>query len=183
MASPLTASGLKGSLLLIILLLLFSGISYHRLYVRNPSIISNFEQESFYSNFQVFRKAILHAHLHFQINQARGCKIDCLVRNSIGLDFNSLGYPISTRYDLQNVPTDPFISDITNNNSDCAQIWSFLMGPIHKHINTDQSPCQALFRQLDKSCVYRYKNLPESSIIYKSNRGTVQLLAHSLTKE
>ncbi len=179
MANPLTASGVKGSFLLVILLLLFSGIFYHRLYIRTPSIISHFEQETFHSNYQVFKNAILHAHLHFQINQAKGCKIDCLVRNSVGLDFNSLGYPISTRYSLQNLPFDPLISEITSSNTDCAQIWSFLMGPLHNHINTEQSPYQALFRQLDKSCVYRSRNLPENAIIYKSNRGTVQLLAPS----
>ncbi len=160
-----------------ILLLLFGGIFYYRLYIRNPSIMGHFEQQTFQSNYRVFKNAILHAHLHFQTHKTRGCKIDCWIKGSVGLDFNSFGYPISTRYSQQNLPFDPLISDMTNNNQDCAQIWQFLMGPLHHTINTQKSDYRATFHHPSKSCVYRSVKLSNSSIIYKSQQGKVQLLA------
>lgn len=177
MASPLTASGVKGSLLLVVLMLILGGFFYHRLYIRNPSIIAHFEQKTFQSNYQVFKNAILHAHLYFQTNRKQNCKIDCWIKGATGLDFNSFGYPVSTRYSQQNAPFDPFISEITSNDSDCAQVWMFLMGPLHNNINTKQGHYQAEFQQFNKSCIYRSKKLPNSSIIYRADKGSVQLWA------
>lgn len=176
-ASPLTASGIKGSLLLIVLLLIFSAFFYHRLFVKKPSIIDHFEQRSFHLNFQIFKSAILHAHLYFRTHEIQGCKVDCWIKSSVGLDFNSRGYPISTRYSPQNAAFDPLISEISSNSSDCAQIWVFLMGPLHNNINTDKGHYLARFQQPNKSCVYHFKKRPESSIIYRSDQGTVKLLS------
>jgi len=182
-ASPLTASGIKGSLLLLILMLILGSFFYHRLYIRNPSIINHFEQEAFQSNYQVFKNAISYAHLYFQTNKKQDCKIDCWVKGTIGLDFNSFGYPVSTRYSQQNAPFDPLISEITSNDTDCAQVWVFLMGPLQNNINTKQGHYKAEFRSNNKSCIYRSKIITNKSIIYRADRGTVQLLAPTTNKD
>ncbi len=153
------------------------GFFYHRLYIRNPSIIEHFEQQTFESNYRVFKNAILRSNLHFQATKKQGCKIDCWIKGATGLDFNSFGYPVSTRYSQQNAPFDPLISEITSDDTDCAQVWIFLMGPLHSRMNTEQGHYRATFRQFNKSCIYRSNKVPDRSIIYRSDKGKVQLLA------
>jgi len=176
MANPLTASGEKGSLLLVFLFLIFIGLIYYKLYIGAPAIINNFEQQTFTSNYRVFKKAILHAHLHFQIKTQQECFIDCWTRNNIGLDYGTSGYPVASRFTAKNILFSPLDYNEYLTDKDCAQVWSFLMGSIHQSINTKTSNYRANYDQNTSHCIYTDKNVTNFSIIYAATTGTVILL-------
>ncbi len=176
MASPLTASGAKGSFLLVLLLLVFATLFYYKMAVNDPSIIDHFESKTFESNYRVFRNAIAHAHLHYQTNRNKGCDIDCWIREQTGLDFNNFGYPISTRYSQQNSLYDPLTSNSADSHSDCAQIWIFLMGPLHNSINSETDNYQATFDQVSENCLFTTLKYPDKTISYDAYNGSVRLI-------
>lgn len=175
MASPLTASGSKGSLLLVFLFLIFLGLIYLKLFSGSPSIISRFEEETLRSNYQVFKQTIQHAHLHFQTKKSFGCDVDCWIKGSVGLDFSSSGYPVSARFTPTNHLFNLVNFEQELSDKDCADVWSFLMGPLHQSINSDASDYLAYYDLNSSICIYTAKKVANLSIIYSFKKGYVNL--------
>jgi len=174
-ASPLTASGSKGSLLLVFLFLIFLGLIYLKLFSGSPSIISRFEEETLRSNYQVFKQTIQHAHLHFQTKKSFGCDVDCWIKGSVGLDFSSSGYPVSARFTPTNHLFNLVNFEQELSDKDCADVWSFLMGPLHQSINSDASDYLAYYDLNSSICIYTAKKVANLSIIYSFKKGYVNL--------
>jgi len=152
------------------------GLIFYKLYGGSPSIISRFEENTFRSNYQVFKKAIRHSHLHFQTQKGLSCDVDCWIKGSVGLDYGISGYPISTRFTIENIYFNPYDYQDNLNDTDCAFVWTFLMGPIHQSINTKTANYQSSYDQKSSLCIYTAKKVTGLSIVYALTNGTVDLL-------
>jgi len=156
--------------------MIFLGLIYYKLNIRTPSIINHFEEETFRSNYQAFKNSIRYANLIFQTKGNQDCEVDCWIKGNVGLDYGKSGYPISTQFTTKNFFLNPSGYKDDLNGKDCAKIWSFLMGPMHQTINTEEGSYQSNYDKVSSFCIYTDKKVADFSILYDSKTGTIDLL-------
>jgi len=181
MASSLTASNSKGSLLILSLLILFACLFYDWLYLQKPSVADTFETHAFKLNFYSFKNSIQHAHLYYQIKSAHNCLVDCYKKDGVGLDFNRFGYPISTRFSntqtlSQTLPQN-FDNDSLLTDQDCSQVWQFLMGPLHDSTNNKNARYLAFSNKHEAVCVFKSTRNSHQLITYDTIDGEVKIIS------
>lgn len=178
--NPLTASSPKSSWLLVLFLLFVIFLSVYAVFFRTPSVASNFQQMAFKLTFDAFRSAVFHAHLKV-LKQSSvenyQCKIDCWTNKTSGLDYNSKGYPVTTRVSSLSAGQ---TNDFPKEAIDCVLVWRFLLGPLQTDVSTNnQSKNYQASLISPKTCRFIHPTIPDKAIHYNSHLGTVKFVKNT----
>lgn len=169
MASFLTSTSSKSSLLYLSFLgLILCGVFY-LFWFKNPDVSKGLRQQAFRLNASAFANGIHLARMRYLTNNLKENRLNQWMDFDIGLDFSPSGYPIGT--DIENLETE---APATVEN--CRQIWQFVLGPLQPKMYLTENK-QGYWTQLneDKSCSYFAFDLIKMQLSYHSSSGKVHL--------
>ncbi len=186
MASLLTSTSAKSSLLYLGLFLCMILGSAYFLLLKKQSTLDNFRKQAFKLNFVAFKNGIQLANYKFVAGKQANSLLNRWVINETGLDYNELGFPIGTDLQEAHFPVSinqspqiiskPKLPEKTEN---CIQIWNFVLSKLRPEISdSPRSTNYWATLNHNKTCIFRSAKVPENEIHYQANKGTVDLISY-----
>lgn len=114
------------------------------------------------------QESIIFTHMKYHMSSAAGsAKLDLLLLDGQGLDFNEKGYPVGFEHSESSLQLPLTVRD-------CRQLWDALLLTMRPMLDPAED---ALFKVLaiNGKCVFTSKKFFEQSIVYDPDTGRVQL--------
>jgi len=124
-----TTQSIKSSSFYLILLVMVACAVAYVFWIRQPSVVAQYEKQGAIMGFRAFKESIRFAHYKYRANEPDNAKANMtyvdiwLNDEGEGLDFNGMGYPVGV-----NKKPDQAWAPLAEDN--CIQIWRFLLGDV-----------------------------------------------------